>query len=1098
MASEVQQRERAMGRVNRAIDHGRAVWRAAEAFDGVLRTILVCGGATVAGFLLDNLIHLPATARLIYGVALVLLLVFMLGRLVFYPLLRPLTDEMVAAHLERGLPQLNNRVINAVLLYHERIRDALARQMIVSQLRDAAQWVSTRELPRPPEVRELWRPAFWVLCLVGAGMLYGLVFSNYFGNAFMRFVCPRREIPPITDTRFSVTPGHTRVLQGDSLTVEATVRGVLPELAHIDMKNAEAKREADTMAFEGSGFTYVFANVQKDFDYRVRGGDAATPWYTVTVQSRPAIESLSITYVYPEYTGLPEKTETGTGGDIRGPVDTLVRLQLTADRPVRQGSMEVEPLGEGEDALTETLRLSPVSGTEMRGELALQRSGRYTVRVIDAAGISNIPQVRHIEAVPDSAPRVHFVKPGRDVAVGPTGKVTLLASAEDDFSLRDLHLLVQSAAGAEWEKTASWQYDAGTCVAREGSILDVEQLGVPVGGVLAYYMQANDGLRRDGDDAGRSRIYHVRVTAGGAVDGADAEARKALRDLIGELIKLQKANLDATRSLGSTGRVEEDATRFRGRADALVATEEDIYGRASQAVVTYVGAEDSNMTEALGRIAAGPMSEAIDLLKDLREVAQTAGVEPGAGAAAEKEAEVVAFLEGLLEDPAAVLANLLQQEGKDEIVVESLEDLTDGEAMAERLLRAIEDFQTDQKRVIELSNQLAEKLVDDFTDEDEKKLQEIIDTEKKWTEFFQEAYTDLSKLPPQDHSLATQAKEFLEVFSEVQQAVEEAERKVIELAVPHEQAGLELAESIETNLEKWLMETKDNQLWSMEDPLEDYELPLVELPDELQDLIGDLVEEEEDMLEEFDDVTSGWSDSLDIGAGWDTMDGPISNMSAKGVTGNRLPNTQEIGGRSGEGRTGKSSGQFVEESATGKGGRQTPSRLTADPFESGWVDDTSAEAPTGSTGGGKVSGQGAEGFQGPVPPPLHQKLQRMAVQQRELIDSAKRLDFGLKKYRYPQGRLPETIELMEATAVGLEQGEVSTFGTYQRVVLSNLREVKELTDKQKQVGRDRSALLPKRLRDEIAAGQDEAVPDQYREMVSNYFRALSEAGTERK
>ena len=82
--------------------------------------------------------------------------------------------------------------------------------------------------------------------------------------------------------------------------------------------------------------------------------------------------------------------------------------------------------------------------------------------------------------------------------------------------------------------------------------------------------------------------------------------------------------------------------------------------------------------------------------------------------------------------------------------------------------------------------------------------------------------------------------------------------------MPHEQAGAELAESIETNIEKWLMETKDDQLWSMEDPLEDYEVPLAELPEELQDLIGDLVESEEDIEEQFDDVTSGWFDSLDI------------------------------------------------------------------------------------------------------------------------------------------------------------------------------------------------------------------------------------------
>ena len=57
------------------------------------------------------------------------------------------------------------------------------------------------------------------------------------------------------------------------------------------------------------------------------------------------------------------------------------------------------------------------------------------------------------------------------------------------------------------------------------------------------------------------------------------------------------------------------------------------------------------------------------------------------------------------------------------------------------------------------------------------------------------------------------------------------------------------------------------------------------------------------MNEDVEDVTSSWLDSLDKGAGWDAMDGPISDMSAKGVTGNQLPNQQEVGGRAGEGRS---------------------------------------------------------------------------------------------------------------------------------------------------------------------------------------------------
>jgi hypothetical protein len=235
---------------------------------------------------------------------------------------------------------------------------------------------------------------------------------------------------------------------------------------------------------------------------------------------------------------------------------------------------------------------------------------------------------------------------------------------------------------------------------------------------------------------------------------------------------------------------------------------------------------------------------------------------------------------------------------------------------------------------------------------------------------------------------------------------------------------------------------------------------------------------------------------MDKGIGWDAADGPIASMAAKGVTGNKLPNANNMGGRSGEGRTGKSSGQFVEETATGKGGRRTPTRKTPDPFESGVVKDTAPEPPTGATGGGKASGFGREGFQGQTPATAN-KLKRLARQQQQLIDKARRIAHGLEKRRYPSGQLQSTIQIMEQLKGELDRGGyIPTAANKRRVVLSNLREVKALAQKEKQLRRDRSALMPEELREEVAASLKENVPMEYKDMVNNYFRALSESETE--
>jgi len=237
-----------------------------------------------------------------------------------------------------------------------------------------------------------------------------------------------------------------------------------------------------------------------------------------------------------------------------------------------------------------------------------------------------------------------------------------------------------------------------------------------------------------------------------------------------------------------------------------------------------------------------------------------------------------------------------------------------------------------QKKVIEATQALAKVPVEDFTEKEKQLLKDLAATEDDWSRFLADLHSDLSKLPEQDFSNPSLLQEMVEVQTQLKMAEDALTKKSADIAVPLEQLGAEMAKELSTNIEKWLPDTPDRERWSQEEPLTDdmKAAPMAELPGELEDIIGDLMEQEEDLFDEMEDVSSSWADSIDKGAGWDAMDGPISNNSAKGVTGNRLPNTSEVAGRSGEGRSGKSSGEFVGDSAVGKGGRKTPTRLTPD------------------------------------------------------------------------------------------------------------------------------------------------------------------------
>lgn len=1085
------------------LSRARRVWRLVDVGGAALRGVAILLFAFLVALAADNLLHLPGKLRAACAVVFAAAAVYLLIVQLFYRLTRRLTDEMVAVHIEGNAPNLDNRLINAVLLRQEKFEDEVTQRMAESQIDEATQSVARVDISASTNRGALRTWAIWSGAAAAVALGYALLFGAQFRNAVQRYAHPTRYIAPLTRTVLNVAPGNADLLQGEPLNVEARIEGMLPETAAIRFDDGQGNASRKPMNFAGAGFAYEFSGIQKNFRYQVAAGDAVSDTFAVTVRTRPTLKGIKVTYSYPEYMGMADRTENSQIGNITAPVGATVRLEATADRPIASAALLLKHLTANaeEPAADEDLAMSIVDGKTACAAFPIRQSGQYQVKVLDEAKIPNQPILSQIVALPDEAPMVRVVDPGKDTVAEPAGRIPVLAEAKDDFALHSLDLYVQRRADKAWEKVRAWSFAQGTREAREGAALDLKELGAASGDVVSYYFQGGDAMPGRESVAGKSRTYQITVLDAAAVKQKAEQQQEALRNAIRRLIAMQKTNLAATDDLRKWAAAEvaegEKGAKARApfvqKAVTLVKAEEEIYATAGEAVRSFDSLDSVELLDCLRSVMRREVTRAVEQLEMLKNSADKPRIATVGEAASQTEQQVVTLLERALSDARALAAERLAQEKEREKMAEKAEALDDYKQKAEKLLEKMKEFEADQKEAIKLTKQLQDTPVNDFTKGDEQNLAKAAEIEKKWARYFQETATDLSKLPPQDFSLANQAKEFSEVFSEVQKAAGAAELKSVEIAVPLEQSGLELAKSIETNIEKWLMEVPDRLKWTMEDPIKDADVPLASLPDELEDIIGDLMEQEEDLQEEAADATSGWLDSIDKGVGWGTMDGPISDMSAKGVTGNQLPDSHEVGGRSGEGRTGKSSGQFVEESAQGKGGRETPSRLTQDPMEAGSVKDTAPEPASGSTGGGKLSGVGAEGFHGPLPPAVRQELKRVAARQQDLIDKADRLDYGLKKYNYPRGELPKTIDLMREMKTRIESGDIATAGANEKIVLTKLKEVKDVVSRQKKLVRDNSAALPKEIRDEVANSRHESVPEAYKPLVESYFKALSEA-----
>ncbi|HNS31459.1 MAG TPA: hypothetical protein PKN36_00580 [bacterium] len=423
-----------------------------------------------------------------------------------------------------------------------------------------------------------------------------------------------------------------------------------------------------------------------------------------------------------------------------------------------------------------------------------------------------------------------------------------------------------------------------------------------------------------------------------------------------------------------------------------------------------------------------------------------------------------------------------------------MQDAKDGEnkvredlkEQAEQLKSALEKFAMEEKKLIEAAKRLDRR--EDRTS-GEGKTDEMSEIQKKWKELFQKMVDDLNRIASQTKGKFTLADELVEMISHIQSAGELLEKKAVHMAIPAAQTGLELAKEITSNLEKWMAEIPDYIKWDMEDPQKNYEVPEAPLPDELEDIIGELLEQEEDMRDEIEDITSKWMDSLDKGAGWGAMDGPMSNMSAKGVTGNLMPNQQEIGGRSGEGRTGRSYGEMVENTATGKGGRKTPARLTPDNLEPGEIQDTSGDVPFGPTGGGKISGWGPEGLEGPQQD-IAFRYDLLAARQQKIIEKTESVIREMKVLNVYNPELEKALSGMKDFQVKLRDGRYrQNMLTEKNLIISHLRESDSffLRSRISKIGKSDPV---RKTTGGIGGVWDEKIPSGYENIVRQYYREI--------
>ena len=173
-------------------------------------------------------------------------------------------------------------------------------------------------------------------------------------------------------------------------------------------------------------------NVTRSFSYRVQGGDdRSMPWTRVEVLEPPAVESLSVKLVPPEYTAWRPRT---ANGEIRALIGTQAAITATSTKPLKSAMLCLEG-GPRVEA-----QLADESGRRLTVDFVVQRSGSYWLRLTDVEGLTGVDNRWDIRAIPDFQPTVSIEQPASNIYVTPQAVIPLRVAVKDDLAVRRVDL----------------------------------------------------------------------------------------------------------------------------------------------------------------------------------------------------------------------------------------------------------------------------------------------------------------------------------------------------------------------------------------------------------------------------------------------------------------------------------------------------------------------------------------------------------------------------------------------------------------------------------------------------------------------------------
>jgi len=1115
--------------VRETVVRGRRIMMANRLVLGGLVWGTVCLGVWLVLCFMDNLLHLPPGLRLALILSWVGLVIFEFWKNLLSPILQLEGLEGTALLLEREHNVPENMLINA-LCFESREFNSDEKPFALQTVDTAVSLMSTADLGKLWDRRRIrkWLIAFLIIMLFW--MIYGFSQSRYVVNAFARFIRPLADVPPAGSVVLKVTPdSDVTIAEADDLLVSVEVKGrggngalrSYPEIVWMEgadyISTEKGKGKSTTMQAVGDKkgvFNYAFTAVDRPFAFRVFAADTYSSSIKVTVNTVPRIKESQFHIASPEYTGIGKISTLGPPEPVSGLADSQVVVDVKLDKQAEKLWWKAQD---------KTIEFKNVEGPRLAGthrvwraETQLQKAGSYQLEVKGPGSDRRIAIASGpILLQQDSVPEIEFVDTDRSLTVNPGERLKFDIQASDDFGIGRIYVtLGQMQANSPAKTIETWEYEGPP--GRKEQVAETLRLSIDAGVFKpgsAYVLQAFCQDFSPMKHLGQSQPVTLQVKSLDELTISADDPRGSAFEALDKAIEAQQAALGVTENVLtnlddviSAGRKEAENIKNLQRHQGEMQQKQKLVG--------------DYMTKAWD-VSSPPRPRFVDKLVELRdgeharvmEKIETIGAtEPKTKAIkAANKSDVSYSLQSVEKQQAFLFEQLIALKGviakesqaeaekaAAEILGESIESLDKGvEESLEEMAKELDEFIEKQKQIMQERQMIMDKPPEDFSAEDENKLEELAMDQSKLAEILSDVVNDFTNLDLQDFgddAMVESMKSLYEDADELaKQAREAADMRQARVDAHRlETEEVEMAEELMINCEATLG-FYDNIQFIAEIP-EDEQLfaPLAELPSELEDLVADLITTEEEMRPEVEDIGS-YLNSLDHTAG-PVSDGTISSTSAKGKTGDQKPEDNIIQGRSGAGRSGMSDGQLVEPVAKALSDNEygLRERVSNTPLESGQVKDEDTKAQTGGTGLGKDSDQATMfGVGGKLPPKVLDMMKATEEKQQKIRQSAQELVLKLESHNLTTMELEKSIQAMKGVEESINtRSGVDIRGAFDEVV-DSLKKSHLALGRQIALQYTRDKATDRKLDDMLSREQQYRFRG-YEHMISAYFEALAQ------